>query len=647
MKKSSRRVSRPAAALLAGLLALPAAAAAQQPASAPEVVVTATRLPTDIEQVGSSVTVIAADDIERRQLRTIVDVLRAVPGLHVVQLGPAGQQASVFARGANSNQTLVLIDGLEAGNPSASNGAFNFAHLVPDNIERIEVVRGPQSTLYGSDAIGGVINIITKRGAGRPSLSARIEGGSNATWNPSASASGTLGGIGFATTASFYKTDGESVTAARVRPAGVGAEDDGYENFMASARLDGALTDRVETSLIGRFLRADSETDPTAEDPNARIIERQMFLRWRTAGRFFGERWEPSVALNLTRYRQFPSNDPDALTSTVRRTENTGQKLKAEFQNDVHVADDNTLTLGAEAETELLRQTTRTDFPAFSFVITGQSDDNVDNRALYLQDRFTLFGRLSGTLGLRHDDHQSFGGKTTWRSTLVYRHAETATRLKASYGTGFRAPALFELFGRTANNFGGAFNGNPNLRPEESRGWEAGFEQALFDGRARFGATWFQSRIDDLIVCSITTCSNTSNARIRGVEAFAAGDITRTLSARLDYTYTRAEDGDTRTDLLRRPKHKADLDVTWRPRDDTRLTLGIAAVAAQRDVDFQTGGDALTPGHVLVNLAGSYDVNETVTAFARARNLFDKDYEVADGFRGTGLNVLVGLSARF
>jgi len=639
MKIALKLLSLPLALLCA------AETRAQQPPTAPEIVVTATRLPTDIEEVGSSVTVITADDIERRQQRTVVEVLQAVPGLHVVQLGPAGQQASVFARGANSNQTLVLIDGLEASNPSQSNGAFNFAHLVPDNIERIEIVRGPQSTLYGSDAIGGVINIITRRGTGTPSYSARVEGGSNVTIHPSAAARGRIGRLGYSTTASFYKSEGESVTAARERPAGVAAEDDGYENFTASARLDADLTDQVESSLIGRFVRTDSETDPTAEDPNARITERELFLRWRAAGRFFDDRWEPSVALNLTHYRQLPTNDPDALSVTVRRTKNVGERLKAEFQNDIHLSRDNTMTLGAEAETETLRQNTITDFGGF--IITGQSDDNVDNLAFYAQDRFTLFKSLSGTLGLRRDEHQSFGGKTTWRATLVYRHPETGTRLKASYGTGFRAPALFELFGRTANNFGGAFDGNPNLRPESSRGWEAGVEQSLFDGRARVGATSFESRIEDLIVCSITTCQNTSNARTWGVEAFIAGDITNTLSARLDYTYTRAEDRDTDTDLLRRPKHKADLDLTWRARPDTRLTLGVSTISAQRDVDYQLGTATNAPGYVLVNLSGAHDVNETVTLFARARNLLDRDYEVADGFRGTGLNVLVGFKARF
>ncbi|MEE8333063.1 MAG: TonB-dependent receptor, partial [Alphaproteobacteria bacterium] len=429
MKTASKFYFLPLAALFA------AGAMAQQPTSTPEVVVTATRLPTDIEQVGSSVTIITAADIERRQQRTIVDVLRAVPGLRVVQLGPVGQQTSVFARGANSNQTLVLIDGLEAGDPSAPNGAFNFAHLVPENIERIEIVRGPQSTLYGSDAIGSVINIITKRGEGAPSFSARMEGGGHATFNPSVSASGKVGRVGFSATTSFYKTDGESITAARVRPAGVGAEEDGYENFTASARLDADVTDRIESSLIGRFLRADSDTDPTAEDPNARIIERQYFLRWQTGGRFFDDRWEPRIAFNLTRYRRFPSNDPDGLSVTVRRAENTGEKLKAELQNDVHISEDTTLTLGGEAETEALRQTTNTDFGGF--IITGNSDVNVDNHALFIQDRFTLFKRLSGTLGLRRDEHQTFGGKTTGRATLVYRHAETGSRVKASYGTGF------------------------------------------------------------------------------------------------------------------------------------------------------------------------------------------------------------------
>jgi vitamin B12 transporter len=636
---------RPALVTLACAVALAIAlpAAAQQ--STPEVVVTATRVPTDIEAVGSSVTVIDAEEIERRQLRTMTEVLQAVPGTRTVQLGGPGAQTSVFTRGANSNQTLVLIDGLEAVNVSSSNGAFNFADLAPENIERIEVVRGPQSTLYGSDAIGGVINIITRKGEGPMRLTGRAEVGSNATVAPQVALSGSSGALNYTASVRHFRTDGESFTAPRVR-AGRDDEADASESTHVSVRLGLQHGQTAETTLFTRYEHVERDSDDVAEDPNSGQQGDNYFIRLQSKASFFDGVWSPLVAVNQTRYRQNFFDDPDSVSGTFRRTKQTGVKNKVETQNDFAFIDDHMFTVGASAETDYLNQNTHTDFSGF--IIAGSSDENVDTYGVYLQDRFSLTDSLNGTVGLRRDFHQTFGEKTTWRGTLVYRLVATGTRLKAGYGTGFRAPALFELFGTTANNFGGAFNGNPNLRPEESRGWEAGFEQSLLDRRLRFGATWFRSRIKNLIVCNTTTCNNTSNAATYGAESFVAADLTSTISVRVDYTYTRSENADTKQDLTRRPKHKGNMDVTWSPDfAPARFTVGVARVGRQRDVDFSTGGVAYTPGYTLFNLAADYELNDRVTLTAAADNLLDRDYEVADGLAGRGLFVMFGARARF
>jgi vitamin B12 transporter len=620
-------------------------ASAQGAGKLPETVVTATRIATPIEEVASSLTVITAEDMERRQQRTVVEALAATPGLRVVQLGGPGRQTSVFARGANSNQTLVLIDGLEAGDPSAPGGAFDFAHLVTDNIERIEVVRGPQSTLYGSDAIGAVINIITKRGTGKPSATARMEYGSFNTVNPSASLRGVVGAINFSGSVSALSTEGESVSAPRVRPAGAPDEADGYDNLTASVRIGADIGDRLSLSVINRYVRTDADIDPSAEDPNAHIVTNQYFARIEAKGLVYGEIWESTLGLNYTYYRRKNSNDPDSLSTTQQRTTDKGIKYKAEWQNDFRLTEGQTTTLGAEVETEDIREDTNTDFGGFQII--GTTDANVDNRAFYLQHRYSFFDRISGTVGIRRDRHQAFGSETTYRLSTIYRHRETGTTLKASLGTGFRAPALFELFGKTANNFGGTFNGNPGLLPEKSRGWEAGFEQTLMRDRVKFGAVYFDNRVDNLIVCGLTTCNNTSRAESSGAESFVSYQPLSWASVRIDYTYTRAEDVNTGADLLRRPKHKLDAELVLNPTDRLRLGFTASYIGSQKDVSFTTGARVSKGGYPLYNVSGSYRLNDRYEAFARVENLLDREFEVADGFQGSGLRGFIGVRVKF
>ncbi len=638
-----RNLFRLSCAALAALTLGLAHARAQD--AAQEMVVTATRIPTPLAQVASSVTVVTGDEIERRQERTLADVLRDVPGLSVTQLGGVGQQASVFARGANSNETLVLIDGIEANDPSAPNGAFDFAHLLPANVDRIEIVRGPESMLYGSQAIGAVVNIITRKGGGPTRGTSRIEGGSDSTGDVAASVAGALGKAGFSAGATAYHTDGEPILAPRVRTPGVAPLDAGYSNLTGSARLGVPLGNWGETSLVARYVRALTDLDPnlTGADPNARSRQSQYFSRLETRGHFLGGVWEPIAGLDYTRYDRIVTDAPDALSTTASQDHYSGVRYKADLQNNFHMSDRQLVIVGMEARTELLDENTNDNFGGF--IVTGQTGENVDSQAYYLQDRYQATDRLTLTGGVRRDEHQTFGGVTTWRAAALYTMPETGTRLKVSYGTGFRAPALFELDGRTANNFGGTFTGNPALQPETSRGWEAGFDQSVADDRLAFGATYFQNRIADLIVCDLTTCNNTALAHTRGVETYLEAKLAATLVLRLADTYTLAEDN-LGNDLLRRPKHTATFDLTYRPARRVRLGFHGLFVGRRRDAGI-FGGTVEDSAYAVFGLTGAYDIDERVTLFARADNLFDRSYEVADGYRGFGRTVFAGVRAKF
>ena len=620
-----------------------------EPALAPEVVVSATRLPTAIGEVGSSVTVITSEGMEARGHRQVLEALRGVAGLRMTQLGGPGRVTSVFARGANSNHTLVVVDGVEMSDPSAPNGAFNYAHLLSAGLDRIEVLRGPQSTLYGSDAVAGVVSMVTAPGRGRPSVSGWLEGGSNETISAGATLGGEAGRVAFAATAAALATAGESVTAARLR-GGAAPEDDGYENLTGSLRLDYRLAPDSEITLTARYIQTETELDPGPEDPDAFETTQQYFARVSARALFFDGLWEPTIALAHTHHDRDNVNRPDALAVTNSVIFNSGDRNKIEWRNDLFVHPDHVLTIGVESEAERFTDLQSANFGS-GFTIAGATKADVRTNALYAQDQFTLSDRLFGAIGARIDDHDRFDRELTYRVAPVYWHRETDTRLKGAIGTGFRAPALFELFGSSFNSFGGIGTGDPNLNPETSRGWEIGFEQPLLAGAATFGATYYESQIKDLVVIAFafpdSTTVNLNEAELSGVEAFVNLAPAPEIEAQFGYTYTRAEDGATGADLLRRPRHKVDLDVRAHPWPATTISVGMIYVGGHTDITFATGQIIKRGGYAVFDFAGHYDLTPAVRMSARVENLLDRDYEVADGFRGFGRRGHLGVSARF
>jgi vitamin B12 transporter len=617
-----------------------------------DLVVTATRLPTPRGEVASAVTVITAEEIRRRQYRSVSQALRSVPGVHVVQTGGPGQQTSVFMRGANSNHTLVLIDGIEATDPSSPAGAVDFSNLWLDNVERIEVVRGPQSTLYGSDAIGGVIHIHTRRGAGPLHGGGRLEGGSDSTFNQQASAAGATERLNYSLGVTHIDTDGDSVTPSRLRN-GASAEDDNYENWTGSARLGMEVSDTLEVNLFGRYIDSETDLDPelemfgfgTTEDRDARLDQTEYLLRAEARAQLLDGLWEATLSTSYTDFDRNNRNDRQSPTETLTRTNFDGDKLKLELKNDFYPLDAHVITLGLETEKENMDSGGFSDFGGF--VIGEESDADARNSAAYAQDQFSHGDRIFGTLGLRYDDHDGFGSELTYRFAPVYVHRETDTRLKASVATGFKAPTLFQTDGFTPNNLGSFYRGNPDLDPEESFGWEVGVEQALLGERLSVGVTWFKSNIDDLMQVVFdpsfnSTYENIDEADIQGAETFLQLRPLEALAIRLDYTYTDAEDDRTGEPLLRRPKHKLDVDVELRPTNRMSVNLAVNYVADYKDISRETSGVINGDDYAVLDVAADYQLNRRWRLFGRVENVTDEHYEPADGFQAPDRGLFAG-----
>lgn len=604
-----------------------------------EIVVSATRIETPINEIGSSVTVITDKEIERDQNRTLPDVLRTVPGLNIVQTGGPGGKTSVFMRGSNSNHTKVLIDGIDVNDPS-QDGVFDFGQVLTSDIAQVEVLRGPQSSLYGSDAIGGVVNIVTKTGEGPPQFTGRLEGGSFETFNQSASVRGSVSRFRYSFNVEHFLADDTPVTPLDLLPPGRKRINDSYENITVSTKLGVDLTDIFSIDLVGRY--TDSTLFFTGDDfsffpsvPAAAQSEqnaRQLFTRGDARLALFGGAFKNRFGVGYTNYHT-TVQAPDTGFGVPPKNINHGDRLKFDWQGNVELGKGQALILGVEGQTDRL-----IDSP-----ISAENGNAAGFAELQSEVVSNLFVAASG----RYDDNERFGGKATWRIAPAYLIPKTGTKLKASYGTGFKAPSLTQLFVSFP-----AFNffANPNLEPEESEGFDFGFEQALAEERVRFGATYFHNDITNLIAANATFTSleNIGKATTEGVEAFVSVAVTERFQVRGDYTYTDAIDDTTNLELLRRPKHKASLNLTWLPTNRLSFSATMLYVGSQVDGNRSFSIQRLDADpYFLVNLAADYDLGKGVTLFTRIDNLFDRRYESPTGFQRPGFGVFAGIRVNF
>ncbi len=589
----------------------------------PNVVVTATRTETPENEIGSAMTVITEKDIADKNITNVADALRTVPGLDVVRAGGMGQQTSVFMRGANSNHTLVLVDGVEMNDPSSPTGAFDFAFLQTDNIERIEVVRGAASAAYGSDAIGGVINVITKKGTGKTKLTAVAEGGSYDTWKTGGNISGSTERINYSFDASRLETAGFSAAdknQGNVLP-------NGYRNTNLSGRTGFKVNEALDLGVTLRYGEGKSFLDngggKGADDPNFYGRFNELFTRGFGHLKLFEGFWEQTVGVAYSRTDRNNINAIDPLNNFSSAATNLGEKVKLDYQNIFHVHKSNTVMLGIEEEADSLSSSANSDYPAWSYSSSASIPIKTMNTlAYYLQDQIKLFDRSFTTLGVRYDDNNRFGGHETWRANELYTIKETATRLKGSYGTGFKAPTLNQLYDTIYGT------GNLNLKPETSRGWDVGLEQDVFKKLSTIGISYFENAFSNLIQANAAPYvnQNVSKAKTNGIETFMEMRPLTDLTLRSTYTYQDAKNLDTGYQLLRRPRNKASFDTDYRFLEKAHVHVNVLIVGQKADYA------STVAGYVMLNLAGSYDIHKYVQVFGRIDNVLNKQYEEVYGY---------------
>ncbi|HEY7991801.1 MAG TPA: TonB-dependent receptor [Stellaceae bacterium] len=628
---------------VAALCGVPFIAVAQTELVLPTMVVSPTLIATSPAEIGSDVTVITADDIDRNQWRTLPEALRAVPGVYVTQNGGPGSAAAIFIRGANANHTKVLLDGIDVSDPSTPNGAVDFSQIQLSDVARIEILRGPTSSLYGSDAIGGVILIETKKGAGGPNLTGTVEGGSHGTFNQAAGMSGGGARYNYAFNIQHFQSADTPVTPLELVPPGQVVHSDFYDNLTLSTRLGADFSEQLGANVVARYTR--STLDFTAADDlnftvpatrRSNQIDQQLFARGETRVTLLDGAFDNRFGLAYTDdwTRHFDGTAFEIFSPPV--TFDIGHRIKADWKGKYVLAPDEKLLFGAEAERDDI----------FSSPIDAHNGD----QAVFAEWQGRIVDNLFGAASVRYDHNDRFGSAVTWRVAPTYTVADWGTQLKFSAGSAFKAPTLNQLFVSIPAFL---FTANPNLQPERSFGIDAGFEQPLLNNRLRFGASYFHNDISNLIefqtnpITFASTLVNIGNATTQGAETFATFTVTPQLDLRADYTYTLAMNDDTGTQLIRRPKHKASLSVSWRPTD--RLTLAATGiyVGDRPDIAFSGLSSAVAKPYYLVNLDGSYRLTQTVTVFARIENLLNQHYEDVVGFLRPGIGVFGGIRVAF
>ena len=657
-------------AATAALLLTAGAAAAQTPngASPPtndatllgDVIVTANRSAQAAGRVGQSVTVLTTKQIEASQTVGVVDLLVRTPGVSLSRNGGIGTTTALRIRGAEADQTVFVIDGVKLNDPSSTGSGYNPGNLLTGDIARIEVLRGAQSTLWGSQAIGGVVNLITAEPTRPFQASLTAEAGSRGTHYLRGGIGGVTERINWRLAASHYQTDGFS-TFAR------GSEKDGYENTGVSGRVNLKLTEDVSVDLRAVYSNGRTDIDGFASSAPYAFGDTPEYATTKDLLAYAGlnfdlfeDRLKNRVGYAYTRTDRQNFNPAQAVTNLT--FDARGENKRYEYQGVFDIAQGWVATFGAEHEDSEFRTASPADYDPNPKPATA----SVGIDGAYLQVQGEVIDGLTLTGGVRRDEHDTFGGKTLGQAAAAWSLNDGSTVLRASFGQGFKAPSLYQLYSEY---------GNTALAPEEADGWDAGVEQHLFDKRLIVSATYFDRDTTnqiDYVSCTgkETTTSeplcfapgsieagtprprygyynNTAHTTASGVELAAAAYL-GPVEVQANYTYT-----DTTNEsagaafgkhLARRPQDTANLSATyvW----PFRMTTTVAVQYAGESFNNASNSQRLEP-YTLVDLRASYPVNDTVEIYGRVENVGDEKYETTRDYGVAGRGTFVGVRARF
>ena len=636
----------------AGCLSAASAALADEKQEELEtIVVTASRIPVPIAEVASSVTVIERQHIVDRQSVFISDLLRDVPGVAVSRQGPAGTVTEVRIRGAEANQVMVLIDGIKANDPAFTD-TFSFTDLTSFDVERVEVVRGPQSALWGSDAMAGVINVITRRPEQGATTEAFLEGGSFETINAGGRFATQTDRYQFDGSLSYLDSDGSNIARS-------GDEDDGYENITATVRAGYTTDSSINLEFVGRYTGSttefdtiDSQCDPITfvctgtglpADANLETDNSQTFMRFGGDLRSFDGHWKNVAWLAAS------NTDHGRFADGVKTGSDEGERYGVYYQSTWDFAPqeriDSAQTVTFAIDHERLEYT-RDDL-----------NKKMDTTGFVFEGRTRFWEDLYLSAAVRHDSNSDFDDVNTWRVTSLYTFEQAGTQLHADFGTGQKAPTFTERF----SFFPAFFIGNPELKPEKSRGWEFGLSQPFADGRWAIQATYFKERLENEIagfvfdpVTFLFTAENADGTSHRtGVETALQASITDAFDAAATYTYLDADQSDGAggfTAEVRRPRHMASANFNYRFMESRgNINLNLSYTGDHYDTFFPPGAagqQVKLDSYTLVNLATSYQATDRVRVYGRIENLFDEAYEDVIGFNTPGIGAFVGVQVK-
>ncbi|WP_010509350.1 TonB-dependent receptor plug domain-containing protein [Komagataeibacter europaeus] len=641
----------------------PKAAVPPGDAGLPELIsVSAARRPTAADDIGTSMTIITERQIQTQQRRSLTDILARQPGLNVVQTGGPGGTSSIFMRGNNANEVKVRLDGMDINDGSSTSGLFDAGAFVTDGMGRIEILRGPQSGLYGADAMAGVIDITTARGQGRFRPFVRIEGGGYGTFNQTFGARGSRGRFHYNVEFSHYRMDGfhnipsyiEQYYGASQQQRHEGNRDD---NRGVNTRLGYDVTRNFDLGLTARLIQ-DNNHSYSVYDLQSENLYGDRGVREQTTRNeaivrgtahlvsFHGlfdqvlglgymtnrNRWTETG----TSYGSPVNPDPDYYRSS---------RLKVDWHGTFNFRQYGQLLIGAEH----FHDTFNTSHTASSMWDSGyDTSASMDTTAGYGQYQGNWNHILYGAANIRYDANSRYGDHVTWRVAPAIHVPGTGTIIKASAGSGFHGPSLYQLF---VSQVGAGYSekGNPNLKAEQLIGYDAGVEQKLLHDRLNFGATWYDNRVRNLIQSSLSIDSsydynysyaNVAKARMYGVEAFVNWKALRTLEFNLSYTWTHARDETNHDELQQRPQHKFNFNTTWTPIRDLTFSGNILYTSGWRDLPV-IGSETCSTcakghGYFTIDVTASYRINRYVSVYARADNLLDRQFEEPIGYLQPG-----------
>ena len=581
--------------------------------------VVANRTEVPIEQVGSSVEILTSVDFDPLNQPFLLEAMRMVPGFYLRNNGGPGQVFGITTRGLNTNRPVVLIDGIEVSNP-ASGEIINFGTLATSQIDRVEILKGSQSTLYGADALAGVISISSKDGRGEPGSALNLMAGSHDTFQVEASTWGKASGWNYHVSLSYYDSEGYSV-----QPTDLGdawADEDLYRNFNGLINVSYQVSDSSSIQVLSYYVDSKAEYDPGNPDyifgmpfaDNYTITE-QLFTKARLSFQAH-ETWQSTLSAGY--------NTTDSFSMSSSPFASDGDRLEAEWINNVDVSDRYQLVAGVEYEKEEHKSD------------AGKRHET----SLFLENIIGNNSPLALTVGARIDDNSVYGENSTYRGTFSHILKDTDDlflKMRGSFGTSFQAPTFFHLF---------SFYGNPDVKPESGQGLDIGFEGTFRGGPVSFGLTFFDYRVEDKITFdgSRNGFINQDTYESSGLEATARIEFGPSLALQLSHTYADAEYQDG-TEAERVPRNLSSANLHWRI-PEKKLGINISSYFVGSQYSLRGDRDKM-PSYAVVNCSATYSVGQETDIWLRIDNLFNRDYQEVMDFNAPGLSVYAGWNFEF